>query len=595
MALGPNGANSDGALSELLTTTAKNFDGQGANFNKTIRDLGRFTGTLENNKEELFGSAAELERFVGALARNDKTVRKFNKSLSGVSDLLADERQELALSLKNLGTALGEVQTFVKDNKTLLSKNIKGLNRVSKTLVKRRGELDEILNVAPLALNNLALTYNPQAGTLDTAANLGNITNELAADPAVFLCTVVGQADPSGDSCDVIKTIFPAGRGLRLGQRSRSDVRPAAGGGPMMRIKLLLVLVVALLSSACDFSVSEMPLPGGADVGENPMTVHVQFPDVLDLVPQSTVKVADVTVGKVTHVELDGYAADVTLLLRNDVDLPDNAEAEIRQTSLLGEKFVSLQAPEDSPSPNKLSDGDRIKISATNRNPEVEEVLGALSLLLNGGGVAQLKTIASELNNALDGRESQAKSVLTQLSTFTGQLDENKADIVDAIESLNRLAKAANAQKPAIESALDDLPGALESLDSQRADLVKMLKALGRLGNVGTKVIRASKTATIDALTQLQPVLSQLAETGDDFAKSFNVFLTYPFVDEVVGRDPEVAPSCTWVTTRTSRSSSTSTWAARRRTRDLPHQPPRADGHPTGSSTPLSVASGAAT
>ena len=309
----------------------------------------------------------------------------------------------------------------------------------------------------------------------------------------------------------------------------------------MMRIKLLLVLVVALLSSACDFSVSEMPLPGGADVGENPMTVHVQFPDVLDLVPQSTVKVADVTVGKVTHVELDGYAADVTLLLRNDVDLPDNAEAEIRQTSLLGEKFVSLQAPEDSPSPNKLSDGDRIKISATNRNPEVEEVLGALSLLLNGGGVAQLKTIASELNNALDGRESQAKSVLTQLETFTGQLDENKADIVDAIESLNRLAKAANAQKPAIESALDDLPGALESLDSQRADLVKMLKALGRLGNVGTKVIRASKTATIDALTQLQPVLSQLAATGDNFTKSFNVFLTYPFVDEVVGRDPEVA------------------------------------------------------
>ena len=309
----------------------------------------------------------------------------------------------------------------------------------------------------------------------------------------------------------------------------------------MKHLKLVLFIAVAILLSACDFSVQKMPLPGGADVGENPMTVHVQFPDVLDLVPQSTVKVADVTVGKVTDVELDGYEADVTLLLRNDVDLPDNAEAEIRQTSLLGEKFVSLAPPAESPSPNRLSDGDRIEISATNRNPEVEEVLGALSLLLNGGGVAQLKTIASELNKALDGRESSAKSVLTQLRTFTGQLDENKADIVDAIESLNRLAKAANAQKPAIESALDDLPAALESLDSQRADLVKMLEALGRLGNVGTKVIRASKTATIDALTQLQPVLSQLAKTGDDFAKSFNVFLTYPFVDEVVGRDPEVA------------------------------------------------------
>ena len=99
--------------------------------------------------------------------------------------MLAGERQELAASLKNLGTALGEVKTFVKDNKKLLSTNIKGLNRVSKTLVKRRGELDEILHVAPLALNNLALTYNPQAGTLDTAANIGNLGREITNDPAL--------------------------------------------------------------------------------------------------------------------------------------------------------------------------------------------------------------------------------------------------------------------------------------------------------------------------------------------------------------------------------------------------------------------------
>ena len=36
-------------------------------------------------------------------------------------------------------------------------------------------------------------------------------------------------------------------------------------------------------------------------------------------------------------------------------------------------------------------------------------------------------------------------------------------------------------------------------------------------------------------------MLTELAATGDNFAKSFNVFLTYPFVDEVVGRDPQVA------------------------------------------------------
>ena len=68
-----------------------------------------------------------------------------------------------------------------------------------------------------------------------------------------------------------------------------------------------------------------------------------------------------------------------------------------------------------------------------------------------------------------------------------------------------------------------------------------MLQALDRLGDVGVRVIQASKAATIARCSQLQPVLTQLADSGDDFVKAFNVFLTYPFVDEVVGRDPQVA------------------------------------------------------
>ena len=36
-------------------------------------------------------------------------------------------------------------------------------------------------------------------------------------------------------------------------------------------------------------------------------------------------------------------------------------------------------------------------------------------------------------------------------------------------------------------------------------------------------------------------MLTELANSGDDFVKAFHVFLTYPFVDEVVGRDPQVA------------------------------------------------------
>lgn len=306
------------------------------------------------------------------------------------------------------------------------------------------------------------------------------------------------------------------------------------------RTTALGLLAGALLLTGCDFDVYQLPLPGGTDAGADAIEVKVQFADVLDLVPKSTVKVNDVSVGQVTDVDLDGYVAEVTLELREDTRLPENTVAEIRQTSLLGEKFVSLSAPQDGGT-GELTTGDTIPLERTGRNPEVEEVLGALSLVLNGGGIAQLKTITSELNQALEGREGAARSVLTQVDTLMANLDAGKADIVEAIESLDRLARTAQEQQGTIDAALDELPSAITSLDQQRAGLVKMLRSLDDLSEVGVRVVNQTKDATIATLTQLEPVLRQFANSGDSFVKAFHVFLTYPFVDEVVGRDPQVA------------------------------------------------------
>lgn len=223
VALGPDGANKNGALTDLLEVTADNFGGQGEQFHQTISDFSQLSQTLEDNKEELFGSAAQLEKFVSALAQNDSTVRAFNESLSGVSTMLNDEKEELAAALKNLSVALGEVTTFVKDNKASLSRNIKGINRIAKVLVKQRAALEETLINAPVALDNLALTYNPQAGTLDTNANLGSLTGNIESDPALVLCTFVESNDPDGTLCNAIEQIVPRSGVFTQGTGSSSN------------------------------------------------------------------------------------------------------------------------------------------------------------------------------------------------------------------------------------------------------------------------------------------------------------------------------------------------------------------------------------
>ncbi len=229
VALGPDGANANGALTDLLETTAANFGGQGAKFRQTLADFATLSETFDNNKEELFGSLTELEGFVSTLADNDDTVRQFNRSLADVSIMLSGESDELSAALSNLSTALTQVGTFVQENKASLGRNITGLNRFAKVLVKRRAELDQILRIAPVALSNLSLTYNPDTGTLDTNANLGNLFHEIETDPARYLCALVSANDPEGTICDSIQAMDPSSGAHRaaFGDTTDGDKRPA--------------------------------------------------------------------------------------------------------------------------------------------------------------------------------------------------------------------------------------------------------------------------------------------------------------------------------------------------------------------------------
>jgi phospholipid/cholesterol/gamma-HCH transport system substrate-binding protein len=209
IALGPNGANKAdaggvGPLTRLLDSTARNFGGQGAQFNQTLKNFGAFTKTLADNKDELFGTLAQVEKFTNTLSKNDETVRRFNDSLSSGANLLAGERQDLAAVLKNLSIAMTQVRSFVKDNRTALTSNIKGLNQISKTLVKQRDSLDKTLQYAPAALNNLYLAGNVRNGTLDTRDNINQLFTQLQTNPAATLCTLIGQANPPGGVCSKI-------------------------------------------------------------------------------------------------------------------------------------------------------------------------------------------------------------------------------------------------------------------------------------------------------------------------------------------------------------------------------------------------------
>ena len=287
-------------------------------------------------------------------------------------------------------------------------------------IASEKDNLRSALEIAPTAMDSLHLGFDHSTGSQNSRVGIsGNIWT---ADG--FICGLLQQAPGvpralKDVACDLIAQLLspivdnlpplPPGYDKSVPKpavtkNGRSTCRPSPDMvyapaddpsldraarrwvvTPLTRTLrwLLATTLGAALLTGCDFDGAyDLPLPGSPVDADEAYEVTAEFADVLNVVPRSPVMVDDVVVGEVTEVERVGWHAEVVLRIKDDVVLPDNAIADIQQVSLLGEKYVALEEPTEQAPSGRLEDGDDIPLSVTGRNPEVEEVLGALSFLL---------------------------------------------------------------------------------------------------------------------------------------------------------------------------------------------------------------------
>ena len=250
-ALGPKGANKDGALSRLVRNGARNLDGQGAKLNRSITALSKLTSTFADSKDELFDSVTQLADFVSVLDANDSAVRTFNSSLADVSQVLAGERTDLSGALSSLADSLGEVQQYVAENRSSLKKTVHGLTSVTKTLAAQKKNLAEILTTGPEAITQLVATYDPTTGALRSRGSLKAPDSDdfsLLTNPSVisaYCGLAAGQNPDQETTCyDVGKVLQQLAAGVpgsstaagRKGARAGATTAEAGGIASLMGV-----------------------------------------------------------------------------------------------------------------------------------------------------------------------------------------------------------------------------------------------------------------------------------------------------------------------------------------------------------------------
>ena len=295
----------------------------------------------------------------------------------------------------------------------------------------------------------------------------------------------------------------------------------------------IAIAVALAVSSGCGWhGLNSLPLPGTAGGGPGAFTIQAELPNVTNLQPNSRVRLGDVTVGNVTKVDMQGWHALLTMTLDSDVDLPANATVKLGQTSLFGSLHIELAPPTDAPPEGRLHDGSLIPLSAAGTYPSTEQTLSAISLVLNGGGVGQVQDITEALSTAFAGRADDLRSLIGQLDTYVGYLNDQKGDIIAAADSLNNLVGQIAAQKPVVDKALKTIPDALAVLNDQRQNIADAVTQLGKFSALAGDSVNQTKSALVAELTNVAPVLKSLADAGPALTRALSVLPTYPFPKE---------------------------------------------------------------
>lgn len=298
----------------------------------------------------------------------------------------------------------------------------------------------------------------------------------------------------------------------------------------------LVAVAMAATGSACAWrGLNSIPLPGTAGRGPGSYTIQAQLPDVRTIEPNSRVQVDDVTVGTVTRIERQGWHALLTMSIDGGVELPANATATVGQSGLLGSLHVELAPPSDGPPSGRLQDGSLIPLSSAGRYPLSEQMLSAITLLLNGGGVGEVHDITESLGTALSGREQDLRSLLDQLDRFSRYADDQAGDIIATAESLNRLAGQFADEKPVLDNALETIPAALQVINHERQNLVDALDELGEFSALVADSTNRTTDSLVAELSSLGPVLQSVADAGPALTRALGLFATYPFPTDNVG------------------------------------------------------------
>ncbi|WP_425707046.1 MCE family protein [Gordonia sp. DT30] len=323
---------------------------------------------------------------------------------------------------------------------------------------------------------------------------------------------------------------------------------------------ILLVATVTIVASACSFNgINSLPVPGAQGTSRDSYQISAVIPSATGLVNNAPVLIDDATVGSVGSITVaPGWNAKVVIRLNPGVKVAKGSHVMVGMTSVLGSTHLEIVEPApgdqgdlapgdqiplphcpkadniDQPTSNPVPDINSAQQVPGCNYPSTEQVLSALSVVLNGGGLSQFGDIVHEMSQIFAGRDQQIRALIPRLTTLVGDLNRQRDNIIHATEGLDRLSLAVNQQTPTLQKALRDGPEILKLLNDQRQQFVNALDSVGRLSATTNDVLDANSQDIKTIVSNMAKAFQGLAAAGPALPGSLRLLLTFPFLEEEI-------------------------------------------------------------
>ena len=181
------------AVGEFVNSAAANLRGQGDTARDTVIKLSQAVSALGDHSTDIFSTVRNLQLLVSALSSSSDLLAAFNTNLADVTTVLSNTPNEVADATQGLDGAVTDLRGFVAENREGLGVTVDRLNSITTALNDSRGDVKQVLHIAPTVFQNFMNIYQPAQSAVTGILAPVNFANTVQ-----FICSAIQAASRQG-------------------------------------------------------------------------------------------------------------------------------------------------------------------------------------------------------------------------------------------------------------------------------------------------------------------------------------------------------------------------------------------------------------